>query len=76
MLARARLFFRDRGSENLFSPARRGSTAGIETWLQARLGGVRWEAGVETEVGAGPDRWRAEVRAGIDFSARGRGSRP
>jgi hypothetical protein len=65
VLARGRFFVRDRGRENLYSPDRHGRTGGIEAWLQVMPGGFRLEAGLESEVGAGPDRWSALLRAAI-----------
>jgi hypothetical protein len=65
VLARGRFFVRDRGRENLYSPDRHGRTGGIEAWLQVMPGRFRLEAGLESEVGAGPDRWSALLRAAI-----------
>ena len=65
VLARGRLFIRDRGRENLYALERHGRTAGFEAWLQAWLGSFRLEPSFEVEVGAGRDRWQAQLRVGF-----------
>jgi hypothetical protein len=77
LLARGRLFIRDRGRENLYSPERHGRTVGFEVWLQAWLGSMRLEPSFEVELGAGRDRWRAQLKFGHQpMTSTGGGSRP
>jgi hypothetical protein len=57
VIARGRVYYRDRGSENLFSPARHGRTGGIEARVETLLDRLILDARIASEVGAGPDLW-------------------
>jgi hypothetical protein len=72
VLARTRLFVRDRGRENLYAPERHGRTVGLEASVQAFWGSYRLEPSFEFEVGAGRDRWEAALVVGFSPGATAR----
>lgn len=60
--ARGRFIFRDRGSENLYSPDLRGQAIGADLAARAYVGRISWETALSSEVGPGPDRWALTLR--------------
>jgi hypothetical protein len=68
MIASGRLYARDRGSENLFSPDRHGASAGAE--FRLRLQTTSWlrvDGAADVEWGRSWNRWAARLAAAAAF---------
>lgn len=57
VIARGRILFRDRGSENLFAPDLDGSTAGLDARVEAMVDRFLLGLRIASEFGDGPARW-------------------